>query len=865
MKRQGFIFTLDALLSFLLTLMIIASIVSITGSPSKVYSPTLQSRNKAIAQDILETMRTAGLNQLVDPAVIDSWIKDGTLDLTYVTPDMPPLDIAATYWAINDIVPSEPSYQEKAETILGYILQALSQGYKYQLIIDDYTSPFLTFDNSYQEAKDVGVATTMVSGYVKNTLPRGYVAKAQLTKGSFVRRELIGIQRVLAGGINPNPKSYEISPQQVTFYYQATHPFDWSFDTNRINSGQFKFIGRYNSSIININENLGATSVDYDFYPDGSIGRLRIYSGGYLIIEAYTNLSRSLTGNQLTEEYQIMSITYYYPNGNYIVMYPDEVYLTVVWTGHWEGHGKKTWFVKEYISSSKVSQEALTVSEAEYYISPYNTLQIGFNVALPPDASGIDGQWHAAQRSTYETMMVTINGNPSNPYNQNVSSFFHGGTNKVTAVFRSYGDDEIGFGSGSWLYLTYTTTSPSVQDPGLLKLYDVNSSCTGIYYLNSIFAPGEIRGIEATLTVEGIHEVRIYYSDGTTLKPVYINTTLDGNKTTLVIPSETLLNGILQYTTLDDLNKKNFNLIILLDAYYDPDEDRVIRYAGQDYNTSWSNHRRLYGYPNSFIRVQYDSDVKINRFYIPQEELRILEPTGDQPDWAQDADTYTGMQFSYYLPEKAIPWYVDVWSAIHFVPYPTGTTKLYEGQNAENNFLTFPLDLYLIRVAYRRLTANIMVPGQENTFKIISDSSYYTFRYNDSRALVRYFLYGYVPYGNIFPKYSQEGACGYRLSYWYNLSGQLGQDTVTIGNCKPGETPIEIKASSLNPEEYALDDAIFRLFIQLGAREDYTELPGTQNNPILIRLQGLSAKSIGIKNVPKSLGPIEVTLRIWRG
>ncbi|NJE85579.1 hypothetical protein E3E23_07045 [Thermococcus sp. CX2] len=852
MKRRGFIFTLDALLSLLLVLMIVVSIASVTGTPSRIYVPALQNQNKAVAQGILEIMRTVALNQLVDPSVIDKWIENGTLDLTYVTPDMPPLDIVATYWAINDIQATNPSYRKRAEVILSYLLERLSREYKYQLIINNYTSPFLTFDNSYQNARDVGVATTVVSGYVKNMIPRGYVAKAQLTKGSFVRQDLIGIQRVLAGGIKES-ENFDLSVQQFNFEYNT------ALASDTITFGQFQLIATYDTSVISINENLNNNQVVYDLY-NKIVWRFRVYSDKYIIIAGTSYLSGDPIGNTLTETYEIYALYYYYTNGNYIeILLNRGVYLEVTW----QGHREKGKFVKDYIQSSQVYTNSPQIREATYYTSPYNTLQIGFNITLPFDASIFDGQWHAAQRSNYETMQVIINGNLlTNPYDQNVSSLFHAGSNEVQATFTSYGDEEIGFGSGSWLYLKYTTTDPSVQDPGLVELYDINSSATGIYYLNSLFVPGQIKGIEATLTVEGVHEVRIYYSDGTTLNLVYKNTTLDGSLTTLTISNDTLLGGILNYTTLENLNKKNFNLVIMLDAYYDPSYDRVVRYAGQDYNTTWNNPRRLYGYPDSFIRIQYDSDVSINRFYIPQEEFKTLDPTGEPVSWAS---TYTGMTFSYYLPEKAVPWYVDIWSAIYFRGYPSGTTDLYEGANAEANFLEFPLDHYLIRVAYRRLTDQIMVPGQENTFKIISSSDDYTFRYDDSRALVRYFLYGYVPYGRIFLHYSQDNACGYNLIYWYNLTGTIGQDTVVIGNCKPGETPIPINASALKPSEYALDDAIFRLFVQLGAREDYTQLPGTEDNPIRVRLQGLSAKSIGIRNVPTSLGPIEVTLRIWRG
>ena len=88
-----------------------------------------------------------------------------------------------------------------------------------------------------------------------------------------------------------------------------------------------------------------------------------------------------------------------------------------------------------------------------------------------------------------------------------------------------------------------------------------------------------------------------------------------------------------------------------------------------------------------------------------------------------------------------------------------------------------------------------------------------------------------------------------------------------MGYCRNTNDYIALEASQLDPAEYALDDAIVRLFENLGA-ESYEEsgiIPGTQNNPILIKLDNLRIDSIGLRNVPKTLHPIEVTLRLWRG
>ena len=863
MRRRGFIFTLDALLSLLLVMIFVSALVTVSDNIN-VYSTYMRERSKYDAQDVLNMWRSVSLRDLVPPEKIEEWKSNGTLDEVFVTPDMPPLEIVATYWAINNTFQVTPSYQERAEKILNYLLTEIVNrqlGYKYQLIINNYTSPFLTFDYSYENASDVSTATAMVSGFKFNQTPRGYVAKAYLTRGTFVREELIGVQRVLAGGTK-QPGEYFLSLSQFNFYYQAYHPPGWDFDKNDIQSGQFVIQGSYDGSSVNINDDLRDNWVDYDFSSrDYDVYRLQIYSGNTEVIRAYTTyISYDRKGNTLTETYRIYELYYYYPNGDYIkIEFDDGLFLEVTW--------KLQGNTKEYISSSEVYEDNPVISSITYCTSQYNSLTVNFTVLLPDDANVLDGLWHAAQRGPYETMQVSVNGNLlANPYDENVTALFHNGTNIVEAVFASYGDEEIGFGSGSWLYLKYNSSDPSVEEPGLVKLYDVTSAGTGIYYLNSLFVPGNIKAINATLTVEGVHEVRIYYSNGTALNLVYENTTLTGNITTLKISNETLLGGILNYTTLENLNKKNFNLVIMLDAYYNSTYDRPVRYAGQDYRPDWNNTRRLYGYPNSSIKITYDSDIRINKFYIPQEEFKDLDPDGTSPSWTEGIG-YTAMTFTYFMPEKAIPWYVDVWSAILFGGYPKGVISLYEGPGAQVNFLDFPLDYYLIRVAYRRLNDDIMVPGQDNTFKIESSSKDYTFRPEDSRAIVHYFLYGYAPYGDIFDQYSQNGTCGYNLHYYYNLSGTLGDGYVKVGYCRNPGNYLDLEASQLDPTKYALDDAIVRLFENLGA-EIYEEsgiIPGTQNNPILIKLDNLRIDSIGLRNVPKTLHPIEVTLRLWRG
>ncbi|MDV3103935.1 hypothetical protein [Thermococcus waiotapuensis] len=180
--RRGFVFTLDAMLSLVLVALFITSMVAITDSTSQVYSTYMRSQSQYIAMDTLQTLRTVSLNQLVPQEKINEWLKDGTLDEELVSPEMTPLDIVATYWATEPLYPSM-NLRHKAEVILGYVLNQSLKGYNYELLINNYTSPYLReVGSNYSKAPDVSPATLIMSGYAYNQTPRGYMARAYLTK-----------------------------------------------------------------------------------------------------------------------------------------------------------------------------------------------------------------------------------------------------------------------------------------------------------------------------------------------------------------------------------------------------------------------------------------------------------------------------------------------------------------------------------------------------------------------------------------------------------------------------------------------------------------------------------------------------------
>ena len=181
MKRRGFVFTLDAILALLLVTMFIVSITQINPS-TQVYSTYMRSQSKYLAEDTLTMLRTQPLWTFAPPEQIKEWIDEGVLNLTLVSPEMSPIDIVATYWATAPLFPSA-DLKHKAEIILGYVLNNTLTDYNYELMINNYTSPYLRKTGAnYSKAPDVIPATLILSGYAFNQTPRGYMARAFLNK-----------------------------------------------------------------------------------------------------------------------------------------------------------------------------------------------------------------------------------------------------------------------------------------------------------------------------------------------------------------------------------------------------------------------------------------------------------------------------------------------------------------------------------------------------------------------------------------------------------------------------------------------------------------------------------------------------------
>lgn len=181
MKRRAFIFTLDALLALILVMVFISSLGVFTTNVN-IYGTYFREQEKLAAEDVLTMYKTVPVKNLVSPDVLLNWTREGIIDESFVSPEMPPLEIVATYWSLDAVFPDR-ELKDKAEKMLGYLLSITLIDHNYELLIENYTSPYLrNVSTSYSEARDVSAATLILSGYEFNQTPRGYVARAYITR-----------------------------------------------------------------------------------------------------------------------------------------------------------------------------------------------------------------------------------------------------------------------------------------------------------------------------------------------------------------------------------------------------------------------------------------------------------------------------------------------------------------------------------------------------------------------------------------------------------------------------------------------------------------------------------------------------------
>jgi len=496
----------------------------------------------------------------------------------------------------------------------------------------------------------------------------------------------------------------------------------------------------------------------------------------------------------------------------------------------------------------------------------YNTLYLTRIISLPADANitSADGKF-VSRYIPSGRVRLYIDGNPiagpAQTIDVDLTNHLHAGDNNLTLEFWDTGSgDEIGSASGTTLYVEYISNTLEVEDPGTVKVYEVRSERTGIMYLLEMFVPGNITSINMRFRVHNVGEVRLYYGFGgdlTLLLPPKAGNT-NGDAIVEFTDSEirTALNNL--GITYENLSKMIFDFVVGFDAYY---SNGYWYYEGDDYNPTANRERKIYGYPDSYVRINYISKTFITQYSIP---LSIYFPYGD----SRVAYNGRGLQVSYDLPNNSTPWYADFW--VGYLFSGSTTQELWENNQ---QFYSGPLGRYAIRVAYTRLYDWMMVPGQQNTFEIRMSGGGSYVRDGETRGIIRYFIEGYAGYGDVFKNLLQGYPTyrGYNLTYYYNGSSGVIEREILVGD--PPYKALNI--TDLNPSlsnGYAVDDAILRLFEKLNYANDtnpgkWREAPydGSSLNPIDVDLpEGVKIVFADMGNVPTLFEPITVTLRVWR-
>lgn len=726
--RRGFLFSFDAILAFVLVMFLIGSVASVMESESRIYSAYMRSQSQYVAEDTLTVLRTTPLRDLVPPNVLEEWIASGILNTTLVTPEMPPLDIVATYWATEPIYPSQ-NLRHKAEVILGYLLNQTLKGYDYELLINNYTSPYLRkFGGSYSKAKDVSSATIIMSGYAYNQTPRGYMARAYLTKATMVREDLFGWSRVLAGS------------------------FSSSGEKNYLNVTSTIYIPAKNKSSI------------------------------------------------------------YEANGNFIKRFTEQEDV--------------------YINGNKVTLRSTepNAPDIKDYLKP------GIN---------------------YITM------------------YFHD-----SAYYGRYYRYTMGIGSGTTVYAKYLSTSFEVEDPGLVKVYNVTSGYTGFIYLIEHFIPGNISKINMRFKVEGAQVVRLYYGLGQDLYLIGEKTVSPTAGPQVVEFTDSEIKSALSDlgVSYENLSKMVFDFVVAVDAkYYTSDGQfhyggaNEVSYSCPASDCGGERKRTLYGYPDSYVKIEYIPRIAVTRYSVPLSVyINYTDPsyykyTGEHCG----AKTYKEMEVKYTLPSTAKPWYVDLW-----VGYCFDSSTTQELEENGKIFYKGPNGVYALRIAYTKLYSWMMKNGTTNVFRAILvkgvDDGGTSFRMGATRGIVKYFIEGYAGYRDVFPYLLQGYPAykGYNLTYYYDDGNGVVERTILVGD-EPYKPMIVDK---LNPEKYAVDDAILRLFNKLNYVDDknpgeWRESPfdGSKDNPIDVYLHpSIVMDFASMGNIPGLFKPIQITLRVWR-
>ncbi|NJF25541.1 hypothetical protein E3E29_07815 [Thermococcus sp. Bubb.Bath] len=147
----------------------------------------------------MNVLSNAPLSSLVNESVLRDWSRTGVLNTSlYVSPSTPPLKIALMYWALSNISTYENLHlEDKARTIIEYVITHNFPGYGFQFKVNSTT---IAEHGNISNASDITAVSAIMSGFQRGKRPIGYISRAYLTYAQHRYSQLIGIQRIVAGG-----------------------------------------------------------------------------------------------------------------------------------------------------------------------------------------------------------------------------------------------------------------------------------------------------------------------------------------------------------------------------------------------------------------------------------------------------------------------------------------------------------------------------------------------------------------------------------------------------------------------------------------------------------------------------------------
>ncbi|WP_156927399.1 hypothetical protein [Thermococcus nautili] len=739
-------FTLDAVLALFLVLIMITAITTAESQVQSVYKTKMRMGELGDANAMLKLLRTVPLSQLVPASVIQDWESgtDPVLNLTLVTPDMSPLEIAATYWAVSPIYPGQ-DYRKKASVILGYILNSTLRGYNYELLINNWTNAFMSKGAyNYSLAKDVSSATLVLSGYAYNQTPRGYVARAFLSK---------------------------LKAKVTSYTYFGSSAFAYGPNEN-----------------------------------DYTVVRYYIPNEGELPVDA-----------NITE----------------VEWFPQP---------RWFSCGGSYSYMELYIDGEPVKC----------------------------------GQFKEGQFVAYKTWEVLKDDSLTNSCNILDILKRHSDLRRHVFEVRVYNPCAGGVHPNSFITIKYTTSQANTFNYPHQFHFDEIITRHPFQVENAVFIPGQFRNMSVQVKIINASEVgkapKLYitYRD----KRVEIGYGTYIGDDTFKWTNEQILSKLEgEGITSDELS------------------DTYLWFAvtfGMDYKsplyppTVTFNSEVKLDFQDSYVDIDYVPSTYISMYSIDITRSITAEDVVNEEYEKSKYGTefYTMLEWRFNISESATP----LFARLHIVRLHTigcdedsydqklyikndkisWTTVYCHGGNCNPNnpfidpgftrwgFVNGMPD-------YRGNPINDALYPGDNYIEAKTGSCYVMSK-EFTTGDYTYLLNAYAPYGNVKP-YLMQGypnIKAYNLTYAYDVGGSVEYGSIIVGDTKAiasGEYA-NITACQLDPDKYAVDDAVLRLFKNLGG-DGCTK-------PVLVDLGDTMISYVSLPGVPRSISPITVTLRIWR-